>query len=212
MPAWLHERAKHIQSKNPSMPEGEAFAIATQQSHALGKTPKSYGTVKGREVAKAKFKTPGDDVKTAGLMHALTTPIPGTPNLLPHVADSFVHAIGGLGSKPPPALASVKPKSLGDIYAARRALVKSSSATLHAFVDELEKIALSPQVEAAGATFGLLRKAQKAGKVDELKNTAAWKQLALHASNPTKEKGHNPIFAKLHDRLGTYIKQQGAST
>lgn len=65
MPAWLHARAEHIQAKNPSMPESEAFAIATQQSHALGKTPKGYGTAKGKRVAKAKYDTPEDDVKTA---------------------------------------------------------------------------------------------------------------------------------------------------
>lgn len=67
MPRWIEERAKHLQAKNPSMPEGQAFAIATQQSHALGKSPKNYGTVKGRAVAKAKYKTPEDDEKRASL-------------------------------------------------------------------------------------------------------------------------------------------------
>jgi hypothetical protein len=65
MPEWLHDRAKHILRKNPDMPEGEAFAIATQQAHALGKTPKSYGTPTGKHVAKEKYDTPGDDAKTA---------------------------------------------------------------------------------------------------------------------------------------------------
>jgi hypothetical protein len=65
MPAWIHDRAAHLRAKNPAMPEGESWAIATQQSHALGKSPKSYGTAKGRAVAKAKFKTPEDDVKAA---------------------------------------------------------------------------------------------------------------------------------------------------
>ena len=65
MPAWIHERAEHILAKNPSMPKGEAFAIATQQSHAVGKSPKGYGTEQGRATAKAKFDTPKDDKKTA---------------------------------------------------------------------------------------------------------------------------------------------------
>jgi len=65
MPAWMHDRADHILSKNPSMPKSEAFAIATQQMHSLGKTPKGYGTESGKATAKAKFKTPGDDVHTA---------------------------------------------------------------------------------------------------------------------------------------------------
>lgn len=71
MPQWLHDRAKHILAKNKGMPESEAFAIATQQSHALGKSPKSYGTVRGREEAKAKYKTPADDQKTAMSLEAV---------------------------------------------------------------------------------------------------------------------------------------------
>lgn len=65
MPKWLHDRARHILAKNKNMPESEAFAIATQQAHASGKSLKSYGTVRGREEAKEKYKTPGDDQKTA---------------------------------------------------------------------------------------------------------------------------------------------------
>lgn len=65
MPEWMHNRAEHILAKNPSMPKSEAFAIATQQSHALGKSPKGYGTAEGKATAKAKFDTPKDDKKTA---------------------------------------------------------------------------------------------------------------------------------------------------
>lgn len=65
MPAWLHARAEHILRKNPQMPKSQAFAIATQQSHALGKSPKGYGTEEGRTEAKRKYKTPNDDTKTA---------------------------------------------------------------------------------------------------------------------------------------------------
>ena len=46
MPEWVHNRAEHILAKNPSMPKSEAWAIATQQGHAIGKTPKGYGTAK----------------------------------------------------------------------------------------------------------------------------------------------------------------------
>lgn len=65
MPQWMHDRAEHILAKNPSMPKSQAFAIATQQSHALGKSPKGFGTPEGRRTAKAKFDTPRDDKKTA---------------------------------------------------------------------------------------------------------------------------------------------------
>ncbi len=69
MPAFIHQRAEHISAKNPSMPKSEAFAIATQQSHALGKSPKGYGTAEGRATAKAKYDTPKDDKKTANPGH-----------------------------------------------------------------------------------------------------------------------------------------------
>lgn len=65
MPKWIHDRARHIQAKNPEMAESTAFAIATQQAHATGKSPKGYGTTEGRQQAKAKYPTPKDDKKTA---------------------------------------------------------------------------------------------------------------------------------------------------
>ena len=58
MPAWIHDRAKHIQAENPGMPESESWAIATQQSHATGHTPKSYGTPQGKHEAKKKYDEP----------------------------------------------------------------------------------------------------------------------------------------------------------
>jgi hypothetical protein len=65
MPKWIHDRAQHLMARNPKMSESQAWAIATQQSHSLGKTPKSYGTVEGRRAAKAKYDTPKDDEHTA---------------------------------------------------------------------------------------------------------------------------------------------------
>ena len=63
MPAWIHNRADHIRSKNPSMPKSEAFAIATQQSYATGKAPKSYGTSEGHHEAKKKYDAPKSEYK-----------------------------------------------------------------------------------------------------------------------------------------------------
>jgi hypothetical protein len=62
---WLHSRAEHILAKNPSMDKGEAFAIATQQAHATGHTPKGFGTSEGKATAKAKYDTPKDDEQRA---------------------------------------------------------------------------------------------------------------------------------------------------
>ena len=58
MPQWIHDRAKHIREKNPDMPESQSWAIATQQSHATGKTPKGYGTAEGKKEAKKKYDEP----------------------------------------------------------------------------------------------------------------------------------------------------------
>jgi hypothetical protein len=58
MPQWIHDRAYHILSKNPNMERGTAFAIATQQSHKLNKTPKGYGTSEGKRKAQKKYQSP----------------------------------------------------------------------------------------------------------------------------------------------------------
>jgi hypothetical protein len=77
MPAWIHNRAEHILAKNPSMPESEAFGIATQQGHAAGHTPKGFGTAEGRSTAKAKFSTPKDDEKRANPGHLSSPKLAG---------------------------------------------------------------------------------------------------------------------------------------
>ena len=69
MPAWIHDRAEHILAKNPDMNKSTAFAIATQQGHATGHTPKGFGTAAGKRTAKAKYDTPKDDVQTANPGH-----------------------------------------------------------------------------------------------------------------------------------------------
>lgn len=65
MPAWIHDRADHLRKKNPEMPEGQAWAIATQQAYAAGKAPKKFGTTEGRKDAKQKYDGPKSEyVKT----------------------------------------------------------------------------------------------------------------------------------------------------
>lgn len=65
MPEWIHNRAEHLLAKNPSMAKGTAFAVATQQSHSMGKSPKGYGTAEGKREAKAKYDTPKGDEHAA---------------------------------------------------------------------------------------------------------------------------------------------------
>jgi hypothetical protein len=63
MPQWIHDRAKHIRAKNPDMPESQSWAIATQQAHATGKSPKGYGTAEGKREAKQKYDEPKSEYK-----------------------------------------------------------------------------------------------------------------------------------------------------
>lgn len=73
MPAFIHDRAQHILAKNPKMDKSQAFAIATQQSHALGKSPKGYGTSEGKSKAKKKYSSP-DQYKKGANPGNLETP------------------------------------------------------------------------------------------------------------------------------------------
>jgi len=84
MPEWMHNRAEHILAKNPSMPKSEAFAIATQQSHATGHSPKGFGTAEGRAKAKAKFDTPKGDEHRAN---------PGNLTSSKMAAAAFTHVV-----------------------------------------------------------------------------------------------------------------------
>lgn len=64
---WIYQRAKHIRSKNPDMDESTSFAIATQQAHKVGKSPKKFRTEEGVQAAKAKMRGPQELYKkTAG--------------------------------------------------------------------------------------------------------------------------------------------------
>jgi hypothetical protein len=74
MPAFIHNRAEHILAKNPSMGKSMAFAIATQQSHALGKSPKGYGTAEGKAEAKKKYDGPKKDYKKSANPGDLQSP------------------------------------------------------------------------------------------------------------------------------------------
>lgn len=65
MPEWIDKRQQHLRAKNPEMPESEAWAVATQQAHAAGKSPKGYGTPEGRHESKAKYDEPKKEYEKA---------------------------------------------------------------------------------------------------------------------------------------------------
>jgi hypothetical protein len=55
---WIYTRAKKLRAKNPDMDESTSFAIATQQAHKVGKSPKGFRTPEGVAMAKAKMRGP----------------------------------------------------------------------------------------------------------------------------------------------------------
>lgn len=64
---WIYTRAKKLRAKNPDMAESTSFAIATQQAHKVGKSPKGFRTAEGVRTAKAKMQGPVKEYrKTAG--------------------------------------------------------------------------------------------------------------------------------------------------
>jgi len=87
MPQWIHNRAEHLLARNPSMRKSTAFAIATQQSHSLGKTPKGYGTSEGKREAKAKYDEPKKEYKKAANPGDLDSPKLKESAVLPEFLD-----------------------------------------------------------------------------------------------------------------------------
>lgn len=77
---WIHDRANRILSKNEDLQskgrEGKsiAYALATQQAHRVGKSPKKHRTAQGVQEAKQKYNKPkGEYKKTAAdLADAIT--------------------------------------------------------------------------------------------------------------------------------------------
>ena len=60
---WIHDRAKRLLSKNDDMPKGMAYAVATQQAHKVGKSPKGFRTPEGVRTAKKKMIRPLKEYK-----------------------------------------------------------------------------------------------------------------------------------------------------
>ncbi len=75
MPKWIHEREQHIKRENPSMPESEAWGIATEQAYATGKAPKNgFGTASSKREAHNKYDSPKSEYKqTADPAHKSKT-------------------------------------------------------------------------------------------------------------------------------------------
>jgi hypothetical protein len=121
MPAWIHDRAMSLKKDmektyGPEKAKQVAFAVATQQAHRLGKSPKTYkskvtgekerfGTTVGRVVAKQKFDKPKKEYqKTAAILPEwLAKPArgerlePGSEEFIKNRAFGRAVGRGGLG-------------------------------------------------------------------------------------------------------------------
>jgi hypothetical protein len=129
MPAWLHNRADHIRRKNPEMPKSQAFAIATQQSHATGHTPKNYGTPEGKRKAKQKYdEAPSSYEQTADPKEKKAMLL-GFADELKKIAA----ATPGIMPTPKPMLTKPKPTSMprGDTMPAPSSVIQNSPASIH---------------------------------------------------------------------------------
>jgi len=65
---WIYMRAKKLRKKNPDMEEGTSFAIATQQAHKVGKSPKGFRTREGVATAKAKMYKPTKEYRKTAML------------------------------------------------------------------------------------------------------------------------------------------------
>jgi len=139
---WIHDRAKRLQRKNPDMEERTAFAVATQQAHKVGKSPKKFRTAEGMRTAKSKFSLPKKEYrKTAGLLQ------PEQPRAK--------EVIKGRGPKKREARAKLRDKF-------REGCESQKTASLAGFFDELEKIA-----QRRALVAGLRTAQEAAGGVSE---------------------------------------------
>lgn len=99
---WIHDRAHRIM-KDEDTPKNVAYAIATQQAHSVGKSPKRFRTAGGIARAKSKYDQPGGYRKTAEdksrdvrmLSPDYVERIGRTQQkVFPHVLGGFVGGIG----------------------------------------------------------------------------------------------------------------------
>ena len=74
---WIHNRAHRIMADGET-PKGTAYAVATQQAHATGKSPKAFKTPGGVVTARKKYDDPRAMKKTARVVGILKEAQKGT--------------------------------------------------------------------------------------------------------------------------------------
>lgn len=68
---WIHDRAHRIMSESEGTPKSMAYAIATQQAHKVGKSPKGFRTKEGVREAKQKFSLPKKEYQKTAMIYGL---------------------------------------------------------------------------------------------------------------------------------------------
>lgn len=133
---WIHDRAHHIMSKNEDMDKSTAYAIATQQAHKVGKSPKGFRTAEGVRTARAKMSGP---VK----MYKKTAGVPRVRWRGKNYASKLkgIHLRKPTGSEGASVVDSVM----------HRDKSKTAEVRLSAFFDELEKLGAVSDLLARGA-------------------------------------------------------------
>lgn len=196
MPEWIHNRAEHLLAKNPSMNKSQAFAIATQQSHAKGKSPKGYGTKQGKREAKQKYDTPKGDEGTANPGKLDSPKMPGKPKESSMSGGYHTQSMqwhdGGLpknaateqtdlssvpqqGQPEPVRRPLGSSKTTMNIMRALNEMPKGASIDVHAFFEELSKISMIPvgpntlSQQQQNDPAARLAKSQKVGTPDDPK-------------------------------------------
>lgn len=98
---WIYDRAhKIIESGEGKTPKRVAYAVATQQAHKVGKSPKGFRTASGVQEAKAKMRRPVREYrKTAAMNYINSTVVDGFFDELEHIEKNAIGlkalALGG---------------------------------------------------------------------------------------------------------------------
>jgi len=65
---WIHDRAHRIMSESPDTKKETAYAVATQQAHKVGKSPKGFKTSAGVQEAKQKYGLPKKEYQKTAML------------------------------------------------------------------------------------------------------------------------------------------------
>lgn len=98
---WIHDRAHRIMQEGDT-PKNVAYAIATQQGHAVGKSPKGFRTPAGVARAKSKYDQPRGYRKTASDKEVRMLSPDYVESIgrkqqkvAPHILGGFLGTVGG---------------------------------------------------------------------------------------------------------------------